>query len=169
MAPGTYTIQKYGFQQIEPVTVTMTVDEDRILSVELDGNKDSVAMVRSVKNLLIPRIIANQSYAVDAITGATSTSNAVLTGVRDMLADALVAGGSDESALAAFESREAKSDISETVDVDVLVVGLGASARRRFWLRRKHSRTRVSRSACWASTRRGVGAARVPSPAPSWA
>ena len=25
MAPGTYTIQKYGFQQIEPVTVTMTV------------------------------------------------------------------------------------------------------------------------------------------------
>ncbi|MFR8977638.1 MAG: FMN-binding protein, partial [Christensenellales bacterium] len=127
MAPGTYTIQKYGFQQIEPVTVTMTVDEDRILSVELDGNKDSVAMVRSVKNLLIPRIIANQSYAVDAITGATSTSNAVLTGVRDMLADALVAGGSDESALAAFESREAKSDISETVDVDVLVVGLGAS------------------------------------------
>lgn len=68
MAPGTYTIQKYGFQQIEPVTVTMTVDEERILSVELDGNKDSVAMVRSVKNLLIPRIIANQSYAVDAIT-----------------------------------------------------------------------------------------------------
>lgn len=65
MAPGTYTIQKYGFQQIEPVTVTMTVDEDRILSVELDGNKDSVAMVRSVKNLLIPRIIANQSYAVE--------------------------------------------------------------------------------------------------------
>lgn len=127
MAPGTYTIQKYGFQQIEPVTVTMTVDEDRILSVELDGNKDSVAMVRSVKNLLIPRIIANQSYAVDAITGATSTSNAVLTGVRDMLVDALVAGGSDESALAAFESRESKSDISETVDVDVLVVGLGAS------------------------------------------
>ena len=93
MAPGTYTIQKYGFQQIEPVAVTMTVDEDRILSVELDGNKDSVAMVRSVKNLLIPRIIANQSYAVDAITGATSTSNAVLTGVRDMLADALVAIG----------------------------------------------------------------------------
>ena len=106
MAPGTYTAEAYGFQQISPITVTMTVDETSIRDVSFDGNLDSVAMIRSVNRFLIPRILENQSVGVDAITGATSTSNAVLTGARDCLTQALVAGGSSPSAIAAFMTPE---------------------------------------------------------------
>ena len=91
MAPGTYTAQAYGFQQISPITVTVTVDETSIQDIEFDGNLDSVAMIRAVNTYLLPRIVENQSVGVDAITGATATSNAVLTAARDCLEQALVA------------------------------------------------------------------------------
>ncbi|MBQ6373330.1 MAG: FAD-binding protein [Clostridia bacterium] len=127
MAPGTYTAQAYGFQQISPITVTMTVDETGIRELSFDGNLDSVAMIRSVNRYLIPRILENQSVGVDAITGATSTSNAVLSGARDCLAQALAAGGSDAAAISAFMKPEPVIEAQETLDVDVLVVGMGAA------------------------------------------
>ena len=127
MAPGTYTVEEYGFQQIQPVTVSVEVDEDSILSVEIGDNKESVAMVRSVETYLVPRILEYQSVAVDAVTGATATSNAVLTAVWGALTQALEAGGSDASALEHFQTPETKVDSAETLDVDVLVVGLGAA------------------------------------------
>ena len=127
MAPGTYTAEAYGFQQISPITVTMTVDETSIRDVSFDGNLDSVAMIRSVNRFLIPRILENQSVGVDAITGATSTSNAVLTGARDCLTQALVAGGSSPSAIAAFMTPETPVEAQETLTYDVVVVGMGAA------------------------------------------
>ena len=39
----------------------------------------------------------------------------------------MVAGGSEESAIANFEKEIKKSTETETIDVDVLVVGLGGS------------------------------------------
>ncbi|MDD3409745.1 MAG: FAD-binding protein [Eubacteriales bacterium] len=127
MAPGTYTATEYGFQQIAPITVTLTVDEKNILDIQIDGNKDSVAMVRSVNTYLLPRILEYQSYEVDAITGATATSNAVLSGTRAALLEALAAGGADASAIAAFETTETRVAAQETIETDVLVVGLGAA------------------------------------------
>lgn len=129
MTPGTYTSEEYGFQQISPVSVSVTVDTDTILSVEIVDNKESVAMLRSVETFLIPRIIENQSVAVDTITGATATSNAVLSGVKAALREALADGGSDASAIEHFSAPETKTGTgkTETIDVEVLVVGLGAA------------------------------------------
>lgn len=127
MAPGTYTAQAYGFQQISPITVTVTVDETSIQDIEFDGNLDSVAMIRAVNTYLLPRIVENQSVGVDAITGATATSNAVLTAARDCLEQALVAGGSSAAAITSFLTPEPKVEAQETIDVDVLVVGMGAA------------------------------------------
>lgn len=127
MAPGTYTAQAYGFQQISPITVTVTVDETSIQDIEFDGNLDSVAMIRAVNTYLLPRIVENQSVGVDAITGATATSNAVLTAARDCLEQALVAGGSSAAAITSFLTPEPKVEAQKTIDVDVLVVGMGAA------------------------------------------
>ena len=129
MAPGTYTAEEYGFQQIQPVTVSVTVDENSIQEITIDDSKESVAMVRSVETYLIPRILEQQSISIDAITGATATSNAVLSAVRNALAQALEAGGSDASAITVFQKPEEKVDEgkTETIEVDVLVVGLGAA------------------------------------------
>lgn len=127
MAPGTYTAEAYGFIQIEPLSVSVTVDETNMLSIEIDGNRDSVAMVRSVNTYMVPRMLENQSVAVDSISGATATSSAVKQAVTDALTQALVAGGSDPSAIAAFQTAEVKDGGEETIHVDVLVVGMGGS------------------------------------------
>ena len=127
MAPGVYTAQAYGFQQISPITVTVKVDETNIRDVSFDGNLDSVGMIRSVNRYLIPRILENQSVGVDAITGATATSNAVLMAARDCIEQALHAGGSNQAAIQAFLTPETKVEAQETVDVDVVVVGMGAA------------------------------------------
>ncbi len=127
MAPGTYEASAYGFIAIEPMTVKVTVDETSITDIELDGNKESVAMVRSVKEYMIPRMLDLQSIAVDSISGATLCSNAVKQATADALTQALVAGGSDASAISAFQVPETKVEAAQTIDVDVLVVGMGGS------------------------------------------
>jgi uncharacterized protein with FMN-binding domain len=61
----------------DPPHGAVTVDANRILSVEMGKTrKASHGQIRG--NLLIPRILENHSVAVDAVTGATATSNAVL-------------------------------------------------------------------------------------------
>lgn len=127
MAPGTYTATAYGFIAIEPLSVSVTVDETSILDIQVDGNRDSVAMVRSVNTYMVPRMLEYQSVAVDTISGATATSAAVKAAAADALTQALVAGGSQASALSAFQKEEPRTGGSETIDVDVLVVGMGGS------------------------------------------
>ncbi len=127
MAPGTYTGEAYGFIAIEPLSVSVTVDENSILNIEVDGNRDSVAMVRSVNTYMVPRMLEYQSVAVDSISGATMTSTAVKLAATDAITQALVAGGSDPSAISAFQVPETKDGGAETIDVGVLVVGMGGS------------------------------------------
>lgn len=93
----------------------------------MDGNRDSVAMVRSVNTYMVPRMLEYQSVAVDSISGATMTSTAVKLAATDAITQALVAGGSDPSAISAFQVPETKDGGAETIDVDVLVVGMGGS------------------------------------------
>lgn len=127
MAPGSYTATAYGFQAISPITVTLTVDEESIQDLQFDGSLESVAMIRSVQTYLIPRILEYQSVGVDAICGATATSNAVLSAAAQCLEQALEAGGSDPAAISAFMTPETKVDAQQTIDVDVVVVGMGAA------------------------------------------
>jgi fumarate reductase flavoprotein subunit len=127
MKPGTYTASAYGFMAIEPLKVSLTVDANKILNVAIDRARESVPMINSINALMIPRIIQYQSVAVDAITGATATSNAVLQAANEALTLALNAGGSAPGAIAAFRKPEPKVKASKTIDVDVLVVGMGGS------------------------------------------
>ncbi|MCI8566338.1 MAG: FAD-dependent oxidoreductase [Lachnospiraceae bacterium] len=127
MKPGTYTASAYGFIQIAPVEVSVTVDESSILDIQVNGNRDSVAMVRSVNTYMIPRMLKYQSVAVDSISGATATSGAVKAAAAEALSAALSAGGSDPAALAAFQTAEVKDGGEQTLETDVLVVGMGGS------------------------------------------
>lgn len=126
---GSYTSEQYGFQQIQPVAVTTVIENNAIKSITIDSTIDSVAMVRSVEELMIPRIIDQQSITVDAITGATATSNAVLSAVKDCVEQSMEAAGTDKSLITTFDKGEvlANEGKEETINVDVLVVGLGAA------------------------------------------
>lgn len=120
VATGTYASSSAGFDLLAPVPVTVSVADGRIASIEIGACKETEGKIAAVRDRLIPRIIERQSLAVDAITGATATSNAVLGAVRD----SLVAAGASEGALYA---PVAVSSAKEAYTADVVVVGFGAS------------------------------------------
>lgn len=131
MKPGSYTGRAKGYWQIWDLPVTVTVNETSILKLETPSDRfehgESEVILQSVKDLMFPRIVESQSIAVDAIAGATASSNAVKLAVKQAVQEALVAGGSDASAVSAFMIPPAKPEPGdpEVIDVDILVVGMG--------------------------------------------
>ena len=130
LADGTYTAEADGFSLVEKVPVSVTIEGGRIAAIDAsDDCAETTVMLRTVKAKLIPRIIEAQSVGVDAICGATATSNAVKHGVADCLAQALAAAGSPESAISAYNAVPGKPNAGVEVELeaDVLVVGLGGA------------------------------------------
>ena len=127
MKPGTYTVNTNGFSLLKEMEVAVTVSETAIESIEVKDNAETYPFLEAAKEKMIPRIIESQSISVDTITGVTGSSTGIKLGVEAALKEALVAGGSEESAIANFEKEIKKSTETETIDVDVLVVGLGGS------------------------------------------
>lgn len=128
MKPGTYSGSGAGFREYWTIDAKVTVSETEILSIDVDKNSaDTVGVFPTAVDLLVPRMIANQSVAVDSITGATASSNGIKTAVTNALKEALKAGGSDESAINAFRTIPAKSSAKETLHTTVLVVGMGGA------------------------------------------
>lgn len=131
MAPGTYEETVWGYSQAWPLPVSVTVSEDSIVDIKTPDDYmehgETVVIFQTVIDNLIPRILENQSYAVDAICGATVSSNAVKQAVKLALADALEAGGSDASAIEQFNVVPPKTEEGEVeeITVDILAVGLG--------------------------------------------
>ena len=84
--PGTYTAEQQGFGGT--VTVTIEVDESKILSVAAEGN-DETAGVGSVAVETLPAaILEAQSAEIDGVTGASLTSKALLGAASAALAQA---------------------------------------------------------------------------------
>lgn len=127
MQPGTYSASAYGFMAIEPLSVTLTVDKASILDIEINPARESKAMINAINALMVPRMLKYQSIGVDTITGATVSSRAVLRAAEEALGKALSAGGAEPGAIAAFQIPEPKVTASQTINVDVLVVGMGGS------------------------------------------
>jgi len=134
MTPGTYYGEAYGKwpkgsiegerfgcpATIEPTKVAVTVDETSILSVEILETSDTPGFIDPVIERIPDAVVEYQSVAVDAVTGSTLTTQAVLSGVSQALTEA----GAD---LAGFAKAQPKVDAEETYDVDLVVVGAGAT------------------------------------------
>lgn len=130
LADGVYEAMGDGFSLTEKVPVTVTVEGGRIAAIDVSEDcADTTIMVRTVQQLLVPRIIDAQSAGVDAICGATATSNAVKSGVKDCLAQALAAAGSPESGISAFTAVPEKPNagVEKELEADVVVVGVGGA------------------------------------------
>ena len=134
MTPGTYTGEAYGkwlkgsiegerFGSpaiILPTQVAVTVDETSILSVEVLDCSDTPGFKEPAIERVPAAIVAQQSIAVDVVTGATLTSQAILNGVQQ----ALEAAGAD---IAGFMTATPKVEATEEYTVDLAIVGAGAS------------------------------------------
>lgn len=127
MAPGTYTAEASGFSLLQPLEVKVTVSETAIESIELGSNAETYPFVTAAMERLVPRMLGHQSVRIDAITGATGSSTGIKLATEAALKEALAAGGSDTSAIENFYTVPEKVNAQETLETDILVVGLGGS------------------------------------------
>ncbi len=129
MAPGKYTGYAESFHAHDGIRLEIQVSETKLLSVTVDkeNTSDMSVILQSVIDKMIPRMIENQSVAVDSITGATVSSNAVKLATQNALVEALKAGGSDESAIKNFQVVPEKKGGQETLETEVLIIGMGGS------------------------------------------
>ncbi len=128
LADGSYTAEAYGFDRAVSDKLVVEIANGKIASIAYGEDcGDTPPMLDTVEAKLFPRILEAQSVGVDAITGATVTSNAVKAAVTSCLEQALEAGGSELSALSAFKTVPEKTGGEEELQTQVLVVGLGGS------------------------------------------
>lgn len=132
--PGTYTATAKGMSEI---TATVTFDAASITKVELDLSGETDSIGQAAKDKLIEQVMNAQTSQIDGVTGATVTSKAVQNAVADCIRQA--SGGAinpaeqtteEASSTADWLGEEpeiAESDIKQTVDCEVLVVGAGSS------------------------------------------
>jgi succinate dehydrogenase/fumarate reductase flavoprotein subunit/uncharacterized protein with FMN-binding domain len=133
--PGTYTGTAAGLQS--DVKVTITVDETSILSVTVDSSGETAGIGAAAQDKLAEQLLAAQSQEIDGVTGATVTSTATRRAMEDALAQAkgidvelLRAESKGEEAVEDWLGEEpeiADSEIKETIETEVLVVGAGHS------------------------------------------
>lgn len=119
--PGTYTATVTGHNGA--ITVTMTVTEDKITDIKTESIESPGIGITAIE-LLTGKIIANQSIAVDAISGATVTSGAFMAAVRECLKQTGIT-------MSVLEARKieypAKSDTPVEMKADVIVIGAGGA------------------------------------------
>ncbi|WP_289636015.1 FAD-dependent oxidoreductase [uncultured Adlercreutzia sp.] len=129
LAPGTYTASAHGHYAGIPVTVTVVLSEDTIDAVRIeDGHLETALMARAAEEAFIPRLIEQQSIAVDGATGATMTSSAVRLAVEACLRESYAAAGVGPEAVVPWLAATAYDDApAENLEADVVVVGLGGA------------------------------------------
>lgn len=127
---GTYTASKNGMNG--PVTVEVTTDDKAIISVKVTDNLETPGigsvlidgkLEGSIPTIAVPEaIVANQTIAVDAVSGATITSAAIKSAVEDCLTQAGAANIEDWK-----KPAEKKAGEAIKKEADVIVVGGGGA------------------------------------------
>ena len=87
--PGTYQAEAQGM--LSTVKVLITVDETEIITVLIDATDETETLGGVAAGMLSAKIVEAQTPNVDAVSGATVTSNAVIKAATE----ALVAAGAD--------------------------------------------------------------------------
>ena len=119
-ASGVYEGSSVGMQGT--VTVSMTVEDGKITNVELTECHETPAVASVAMERLPQQMVEHQTTKLDAVTGATLASNAIM---RAASAAAEAAGLDMDQLNANAYSEPAGED--ETWDTDVLVVGGGGA------------------------------------------
>ena len=121
VADGVQEVTVSGHSVTSQLKVAVTFKDNAMEAVEILEHSETDAIFAGVEERLIPRLLESQSLSVDAISGATVSSNAVKAAVET----AINMAGGDSS-----EWYTGINKSSETVVLDgydVIVVGLGGA------------------------------------------
>lgn len=106
------------------LTVEMTVDNGVITALSIVSHSDTPGICDGAIEQVPAAIVENQSLAVDTVSGATVTSNAII----EAATQAAVAAGLDIEALQKPVEKETISTESTEQTADVIVIGAGLAA-----------------------------------------
>lgn len=130
--PGTYAATAQGISS--EVKVIMTFDAESITDVVVDVSGETPSIGGAAQDALRDALMEAQSAQIDAVSGATITSEAVMKAAQKCIAMAkgesiagtasVITDGNDEDWLGT-EPVVDESMITETVDTDILIVGAG--------------------------------------------
>ena len=122
---GTYTGEGTGNNTEEKIVAEVTFSDDAITEIKIVSHAETPGISDPAFAMLPDSIVAAQSLAVDAVSGATNTSKGILAAVED----AAVQAGADVEALKAPAAEAAgaaeKAETEQTTDI--LVIGAGVS------------------------------------------
>ena len=120
--PGTYTGSAKGFGG--DINVTVTVSENKIEDIQIEGDHETENIGSFAVSMLGEKILAEQSPKVDAITGATVSSN----GIFRALNSALVLAGADLSRFDAEEEEDGEKIMDyKELACDIVIIGAGGA------------------------------------------
>ena len=117
---GTYEGAAQG--KLSTVKAAVTLNQDgRITDVKLDVSGETPELGGAAAKKMAPAIVEHQSTAVDGMSGATVSSEAI----RKAVAAAIEKAGADPKK---YDVKVAKTvGTDETLTADIVVVGAGAS------------------------------------------
>ena len=118
---GTYTGTADGNNG--PVTVEVTVSDSAITKVEVTEQAETESIAAPALERIPQAIVDNQSLGIDAVTGATNTSNAILNAV----AAAITEAGGDVEALKQVPVQVEEGETAGDMTADVVVIGAGGA------------------------------------------
>jgi len=119
--PGAYEGEAQG--RNGKITVTVTVKEHEISEVLITDHSETRGISDAALETIPREIVTHQSLGLDAVTGATITSQ----GILDAVANALEKAGTDVEALRARRvEKSVSADVTE-LEADVIIVGGGAT------------------------------------------
>ena len=119
--PGVY--QGSGIGKFGPVVVEVELGAHSIDRVEVVSHEETAYISDRAIHEIPAAIVAGQTLAVDAISGATLTSMAILSAVEQCVEQA----GGDADALEGAAAESAAAPESLKLEADVVVVGAGGS------------------------------------------
>ena len=117
--PGTYKAEAAGIHG--PVAVEVTFSKDKIEKIAVVSQKETPGIGTLAVDALPAKMVEVQSPRVDAVAGATITSNAIRTAVEACVKQA----GVDPAALVPLALKKAARE--ETLTTDVVIVGGGGA------------------------------------------
>lgn len=115
--PGTYVGKAQGIRN--EVEVSVTFDENSITNIEVTSHGETKNIADAAIEKVPAEILEAQSLDVDVVTSVTFTSRAIINAVEEAAKQA----SDDISSLTAKRTVEKEND--ETIDTDVVVVGMG--------------------------------------------
>ena len=116
--PGTYTAQVMGHNA--PFTVTCTFTQYALSDIDCSDNNETIGVGKYALETLAHEVVKSQSLNVDAVSGASISSHALLGGIEDC---AEQAGGAEQ-----LKAVDGPADVVEdSYDADVAVIGAGGA------------------------------------------